>query len=112
MCPDAEWDQTHNRTATKLFNKLALEIAEYSDLIEKITIQPDGEPLIDINLEMKINCLKKIEIKNVAFSSYASIMTEKQASTVIDSGINGVVSWINANWEEIKNLTLDYIHKP
>ena len=30
----------------------------------------------------------------------------------MEEGINGVVSWINANWEEIKNLPLDYIHKP
>ena len=30
----------------------------------------------------------------------------------MEDGITGVVSWINANWEEIKNLTLDYIHKP
>ena len=30
----------------------------------------------------------------------------------MEDGIDGVVSWINASSEEIKNLPLDYIHKP
>ncbi len=30
----------------------------------------------------------------------------------IEEGLEGVISWINDNWEEIKRQPLNYIHKP
>jgi len=30
----------------------------------------------------------------------------------IEEGIEGVINWVNNNWEEIKNQPLTYIHKP
>lgn len=35
-----------------------------------------------------------------------------QPQMSMEDGVNGVVSWINENWDEIKNHSLDYIHKP
>ena len=29
-----------------------------------------------------------------------------------DAGLDGVISWIEGNWDEIKNQPLSYIHKP
>ena len=29
-----------------------------------------------------------------------------------EDGIDGVIKWIEDNWEEIQNQPLDYIHKP
>ena len=45
-------------------------------------------------------------------SKKARIEFDWQPRVSMEDGIDGVVSWINANWDEIKNLSLDYIHKP
>ena len=30
----------------------------------------------------------------------------------LDHGLNGVISWVEKNWDEIKDYSLDYCHKP
>ena len=30
----------------------------------------------------------------------------------MNQGIDKVIEWVNRNWEEVKNIGLEYVHKP
>jgi len=90
MCPIEDWKRDHTLMRPATYSKIIDEIKDYSDWIERVTIQLDGEPLIDKNLEPRIKLLKDIGIKMVAFASNGSLMNAKRAESVIKSGVDEV----------------------
>lgn len=90
MCPANEWTRDTYMMEDALFDKIAKELQSYSDWIKKVTIQLDGEPLLDKKLENRITALKEIGISCVAFSTNASLLSEKRARSIIDSGVDEV----------------------
>jgi len=90
MCPVEEWKRDVNIMEEPLFQKILEELAKYTHLIRRVTLQLDGEPLIDRKLEARIAALKKIGVKYVAISSNASLMRPARAISIVDSGIDEV----------------------
>ena len=90
MCTVKEWKRESNYMSHALFNKIVNEISSFSDWVERVTIQLDGEPLLDKKLEGRIKTLKGIGVKYVAFSSNASLMNEDRAKSILLSGVDEV----------------------
>ena len=90
MCPVEDWIRDVSIMEDALFEKIAYECKEYADWIERITIQLDGEPLIDKKLEKRIRTLKSIGIRFVAFATNGSLMTARRARTILESGVDEV----------------------
>lgn len=90
MCPIEEWTRDGEMMPDVLFDKIVEELKNYSSWIELVTIQMDGEPLIDKNLEKKIKTLKSIGIKSVGFASNASLMTEARSRSLIEAGLDKI----------------------
>ena len=90
MCPIKEWKRDTTVMSPLLFDSILYEIEKYSNNIERVTIQLDGEPLLDPDLEERIRSLKAAGIKYVAFASNGSLMSEIRAKSIISSGIDEV----------------------
>ena len=90
MCPVEDWRRDSYLMDQALFEKIVDEISEYRDWVERVTIQLDGEPLIDKKLEDRIRYLKASGIRYVAFASNGSLMNPDRAVRVIDSGVDEV----------------------
>ena len=90
MCPVDEWRREVKAMQQDVFDKVIAELSLYSSWVEKVTIQLDGEPLLDKKLEARIKTLKKIGIRCVAFSSNASLMDQARAESIILSGVDEV----------------------
>jgi len=92
-CAMCTIDQVRRKTRLMeqgLFEKLLAEIRPYAGWIERITIQLDGEPLLDRRLEERIRALKEAGIRFVTFNSNAALMSRERAESILRSGIDEV----------------------
>ncbi|MDP6524778.1 MAG: radical SAM protein [Kiritimatiellia bacterium] len=111
MCPVEEWERDSKLMSDELYDKILKEIEPFADWIEMITVQLDGEPLIDKKLESRVQALKQIGIKKVTISSNASLMTPKRAETILRSGMDEITFSIDGATKETFELIrigLDY----
>ncbi len=90
MCTVHEWKDKNNKMEEQLFDKIAEEMSHYSEWINHVCLSRNGEPLLDANLVKKIKLLKKYGIKHVTFSTNASILSEKKAIELIESGLDDI----------------------
>ena len=78
MCSIDEWTGNDSQMMSgKLFDKFVEEVANYSDWIEIICLNRDGEPTLDKNIAQKVKKLKDVGIKLVRFVSNGQNLTQK-----------------------------------
>ncbi len=90
MCTVQEWQKRNNKMGEVLFSKIVGEMQKYNKWIERVCLSRNGEPLLDKKLPDRIKRLKEIGIKYVTFSTNASILNEKKARELIESGLDDI----------------------
>jgi len=122
MCTIHEWKNKNNRMTDNLFYKIAEEMSNYNQWINRVCLSRNGEPLLDKTLEQKIRKLKDYGIKEVSFSTNASILNEKRSVSLIESGLDDIRFSIDGitkktfeyirgglDYEQVKNNCLKFI---
>jgi len=100
MCLAGQWKRQAYIMSDEIFSKAIQGLEPFASWIEKVTIQLDGEPLLDQKLEQRIRSLKKIGVKAVAFASNASLMNEERSLSVIRSGVDEVTFSVDGATKE------------
>ena len=85
----------------ELFDRIVTELAPYSDWIERVIVQQDGEPLLDKTLERKIAALKAAGIRHVSFATNASLLNAERARSIIESGLDRIDFSIDGTTKEV-----------
>jgi MoaA/NifB/PqqE/SkfB family radical SAM enzyme len=70
----------------ELFEKIADEAAGRADMF----LSGFGEPLIDMNLEEKVEYAKRAGVGRVSFFTNASLLEPERAKTLVKAGLDGV----------------------
>lgn len=73
-----------------LFNKIVEEVKPYTNWIEMICLNSDGEPLLDQQIGPRIKKLKDSGIKHVNISTNAQLLTETKIRELLDSGLDDI----------------------
>lgn len=90
MCPIWQNPSDYRRMEQGLFEKIAEEMSRYSSWINSVCLSRNGEPLLDKNLSKKIRMLKNYGIKDVTFSTNASLLDAGRAVELIESGLDDI----------------------
>ena len=85
----------------ELFAKLAAEIGEHRDRVEKVMPYLDGEPLIDKKIPARIRLLKDAGVKLVNISSNTSLLDEEHAHALLEAGLDEIYMTIDSLKPEI-----------
>ena len=102
MCTIAEWNASMKKVMSDwLWQKFVKNVASYSEVIEKITLTRDGEPLLDKKLAQRIQDLKQVGIKKVVIVSNAQILNENKAREILESGIDEIMFSIDGYSKEV-----------
>jgi len=123
MCTIKEWEGNDSAVMKdELFNKFVNEVSQFSDWIEIICLNRDGEPTLDKKLPLKIKKLKDVGIKKVRIVTNAQRLTNKFAQEILEAGIDEVMFSIDSiekevyekiriglDFDKVFNNTLDYI---
>ncbi|KKK86075.1 hypothetical protein LCGC14_2766870 [marine sediment metagenome] len=100
MCTVGQWDSKKGKMSNDLFNRIVKETALHSDWIETICLSRNGEPLLDNNISNKIIMLKENKIKKVSFSTNASLLSEKKAIELLQTGLDEINFSIDGTTKE------------
>lgn len=100
----------------QVFEKLAKELAQHRETIQKVNLYLDCEPLLDKNLYLRIKQLKEVGISTVNIATNTSILTEKRGRELIDAGLDEIYITIDSlnkeTYEAIRvRLNFDTVYK-
>lgn len=123
MCPKGQKGTESLQLMTdELFNKIVNEIQKYSQWIEMICLNSDGEPLLDKKIASRIRKLKEVGIKHIQISTNAQLLSEERIQELLESGLDDLRISIDAytketyekirqglNYETVKKNTLNLI---
>ncbi len=73
-----------------LFSKITKELSNYSDWVNHVCLSRNGEPLFDKTLHEKIRMLKDAGMNYVTFTTNGSLLNEKRAFELVDSGLDDI----------------------
>ena len=112
MCTIDDWEQSRDSIMDdKLFAKFANEISLYSDWVETVCLNRDGEPTLDKNLHKKIKLLKNLGIKTVTIATNVQLLDENRIHQYLDAGLDDImlsIDGITKNTFETIRKRLDY----
>lgn len=100
MCTVNQWEGKNNNMPENLFSKISEEMRNYSTWINSVCLSRNGEPLLDKNLVDKIRILKGYGIKDVTFSTNASLLNEYRSIELIESGLDDIRFSIDGSTKE------------
>jgi len=96
MCTITNWNKRTQLISDGLFNKIASEIIEHSGEMKRVSLYRDGEPLLDKKLAERIKMLKDGNVRDVAISTNASLLTEYKSRELLNAGIDLVIVSIDS----------------
>lgn len=73
-----------------IFERIVKELEDYSEWIEMICLNSDGEPLLDKKIAERIKVLKSIGISHVNISTNAQLLTEEKVYQLLESGLDDI----------------------
>lgn len=91
MCTIDDWDRRDGLMDAPLFEKIADEIGEHAEVVKRVALYRDGEPLIDKGLSKKVANLKWQGIQRVGISTNAALLSEEKAESLLLAGIDEVL---------------------
>ena len=108
MCTVNQWKVHENPLMNfSLFEKIVEEMKNYSDWIEIVCFNRNGEPTLDKTIAQKVLMLKQIGIKKVRLITNGALMNSKLSESLLNSGIDEVMFSIDS----IKKSTYEKIRK-
>ena len=90
MCPVWKYPKDYGKMEKRLFEKISTEMSKYSSWINSVCLSRNGEPLLDKSLSEKIKTLKDYGIKDVTFSTNASLLDKDKSIELIESGLDDI----------------------
>ena len=96
MCTIDDWQRKTPTMKDGLFNKIVDELREHSDIIQRVSLYRDGEPLLDKKLPKRVQLLKDNGIKQVSIATNVSLLNEKRSIDLLESGIDLVIMSIDS----------------
>ena len=123
MCTINEWTGNSSQIMSdKLFDKFVQEVSSFSDWIEIICLNRDGEPTLDKNIAQKVKKLKDVGIKKVRFVTNGQNLDQALAKSVLEAGVDEIMFSIDSiekdiyesiriklDFDKVMNNTLNYI---
>lgn len=111
FCAVDQWDKSVPFMSDYLYDKIAEEMADYTDWIRFVALQRAGEPLLDKKIYARTKKLKDIGVKFVTGSTNASLLNEENATKLLEPGIDELMISIDsvdrAEYEAVRR-GLDY----
>lgn len=96
MCTIDDWDRRDGLMDADLFEKIADEIGDHREVVKRVALYRDGEPLLDKKLPAKVAGLKGRGVRKVGISTNAALLNEDKAESLLLAGIDEVLLSIDS----------------
>lgn len=74
----------------ELFDKIVADLAEHKDMVDKVQLYLDSEPLCDKKIPERIEKTKRAGIRKVNISTNAALLDEVRGTKIINAGLDEI----------------------
>ena len=96
MCTIDEWTRHTPTMKPALFEKLAQEICAHADVVKRVSLYRDGEPLLDKRMAERIDRLKTGGIREVTISTNVALLNVRRARELLGAGLDKIILSIDS----------------
>ena len=96
MCTIDDWQRHTPTMKDDLFRRIADDITAHAEVVKRVSLYRDGEPLLDKKLPDRIAILKQGGVKQVSISSNVSLLTEERSKALLESGLDLLIMSIDS----------------
>lgn len=101
MCTIDDWERGVQPMTDELFEKIAAEVIANADVVRRVSLYRDGEPLIDKKLAARVKRLTDGGVKNTAISTNVSLLNEARAKQLLESGLSLIILSIDSMKKDV-----------
>jgi len=101
MCTINDWERNYPVMRDNVFNKISDEIIEKKELVKRVSLYRDGEPLIDKKMPQRINKFFENGIKETSIATNVSLLNEKRSKDILEAGLGMVIMSIDSLQKEV-----------
>lgn len=91
MCTIDDWDRRDGLMDQDLFEKIADEIGENREVVRRVALYRDGEPLIDKRLATRVAGLKGRGVRRVGISTNVALLNQDRAEGLLLAGLDEII---------------------
>lgn len=106
ICTVSDWDNYGIRMSESIYGKIITEIGNYRDWVTTVCLSRDGEPLLDPDLLVRIEQLKRAGVRHVTLTTNAQLLSADLAEKLVKSGLDDIMISIDGMsksvYEEIR----------
>lgn len=122
MCTINDWERNYPIMKDDVWSKVSEDIIKNKNLIKRVSLYRDGEPLIDKKMAKRIYKLHQNGIKNTSIATNVSLLNEKRATELLEAGLGMVIFSIDSlkkdvfekirvrlNFEEVRDNAIKFL---
>lgn len=96
MCTIGDWQRHTPTMKMPLFTKIADDIGAHADIVKRVSLYRDGEPLLDKRMPDRIAMLKERGIRETSIASNVSLLDEAKARALLEAGLDHIIFSIDS----------------
>jgi len=101
MCTIADWQRHTPTMKDDLFKRIADEIIEHRDVVKRVGLFRDGEPLLDKKLPKRVAMLMDGGVKMTSICTNVSLLTEERSRALLEAGLGLIILSIDSLDKEV-----------
>jgi len=96
MCTINDWERNYPLMKDNVWDKISDDVISNKELIKRVSLYRDGEPLIDKKMGKRINKLYRNGIKNTSIATNVALLNEKKATEILEAGLGMIIFSIDS----------------
>lgn len=96
MCTIDDWQRHTPTMKDDLFKRIADEIIDHRDVVKRVSLYRDGEPLLDKKLPDRVAILKDGGVNATSISTNVSLLKEDRSRALLEAGLDMIIMSIDS----------------
>jgi len=101
MCTIEDWQRHTPTMKDDLFSKIADEVIAHRDVVKRVSLYRDGEPLLDKKMPDRIAYLKDGGIATTTLSTNVSLLDEEKSRRLLEAGLDMIILSIDSLQKDV-----------
>ena len=104
-CTIGKWKREHGQMSAEIFSRVLEQLVPIRNDVQVISLYMDGEPLMDRDLESRIEMCKVRGLPHIGFATNGGLLTEERATRLLDAGLD----WVSFSFDSLHKESFEKV---
>jgi MoaA/NifB/PqqE/SkfB family radical SAM enzyme len=104
-CTIGKWKREHGQMSPEIFSRILEQLVPIRNDVEVISLYMDGEPLMDRDLENRIQMCKERGLPHIGFATNGGLLSEDRARKLLDAGLD----WVSFSFDSLNKESFEKV---